>query len=408
MSPRVIIIADDLTGAADTGATFAAHGAETLVVWTKGELPEADVLVLSTESRHLDPEMAVRSVSTVAARLRSDTRASDRRWIYKKIDSTLRGHPGPELAALMQGLGREGVLVAPAFPTQGRTTREGRQLVEGVPLTQTVFAPEVASSDVRSMLRIGFPDEPLELLRLDLVREGGAAAAMRRTSIWVADAETNADLTLLVHAARDSKTRLLCGSAGLAHALAAMLSGEYGWQVPSVEFTEPVPSGQGVLLVAASRHPRTFAQIARTAENGARVIRPAPEWFAEGAGAATLMDDLVESLKDSAVVLTTAGLPELPAGGIQPAARLAQAVAALGAEGRPRGLVVTGGDAAIAVSHALQADGLRLQGELAPGVPWGTLVGGVMPELPVVTKAGGFGDDDTLLAAIHFLYAKGK
>lgn len=66
----------------------------------------------------------------------------------------------------------------------------------------------------------------------------------------------------------------------------------------------------------------------------------------------------------------------------------------------PSGLVVTGGDMAMAVGRALEAEGLWLQGELQPGIPWGTWVGGIAPEMPVVTKAGGFGDDRALLTAI--------
>jgi len=34
---------------------------------------------------------------------------------------------------------------------------------------------------------------------------------------------------------------------------------------------------------------------------------------------------------------------------------------------------------------------------------WGSLEGGLAPGLIVVTKAGGFGDDDALLSAVAFL-----
>jgi D-threonate/D-erythronate kinase len=111
---------------------------------------------------------------------------------------------------------------------------------------------------------------------------------------------------------------------------------------------------------------------------------------------------LIEALDRGAVVLTTAGLPNIPSVVNTPAACLAQVVGILATQHPPAGLVLTGGDAAIAVSIVLQAEALHLHGELAPGVPWGTLTGGALPELPVVTKAGGFGDENTLLAAIRF------
>jgi uncharacterized protein YgbK (DUF1537 family) len=63
-------------------------------------------------------------------------------------------------------------------------------------------------------------------------------------------------------------------------------------------------------------------------------------------------------------------------------------------------LVLTGGDTAVAACAALEVSALWLQGEAQPGIPWGILLGGVVPGLPVVTKAGGFGTDDALAAAI--------
>jgi uncharacterized protein YgbK (DUF1537 family) len=67
------------------------------------------------------------------------------------------------------------------------------------------------------------------------------------------------------------------------------------------------------------------------------------------------------------------------------------------------GLVLCGGDIAVATCRALRADGIILGGEVQPGVPWGRLVGGEQPGFPVVTKAGGFGKPDVFHAAIRFL-----
>jgi uncharacterized protein YgbK (DUF1537 family) len=66
-------------------------------------------------------------------------------------------------------------------------------------------------------------------------------------------------------------------------------------------------------------------------------------------------------------------------------------------------LVLCGGDIAVATCRALRADGVILGGEVQPGVPWGRLVGGELPNLPVVTKAGGFGTPDVFRAVIRFL-----
>jgi uncharacterized protein YgbK (DUF1537 family) len=66
-------------------------------------------------------------------------------------------------------------------------------------------------------------------------------------------------------------------------------------------------------------------------------------------------------------------------------------------------LVLTGGATARFVCERLGAHGVRLEGELQPGVPYGTLHGGLWHGVQVVTKAGGFGTPDTLLDVVRAL-----
>jgi uncharacterized protein YgbK (DUF1537 family) len=66
---------------------------------------------------------------------------------------------------------------------------------------------------------------------------------------------------------------------------------------------------------------------------------------------------------------------------------------------RPGGLLLTGGETAIAVLRALGATGVRLAGQLEPGLALGVLTGGPFDGLAVMTKAGGFGDPDVLVRA---------
>ena len=71
----------------------------------------------------------------------------------------------------------------------------------------------------------------------------------------------------------------------------------------------------------------------------------------------------------------------------------------------PLGLVLTGGDTALAVCSSLEACGIALSGEIMPGVPVGHLIDGLEPGLTVVTKAGSFGEIDTISRAIQYLHA---
>jgi uncharacterized protein YgbK (DUF1537 family) len=405
--PQILIIADDLTGAADTGAAFAKAGWSTLVLLdSDARLPEADVLVVSTESRDLAREEATARVRQ-AVRRTLERSVGDIPTVYKKIDSTLRGHPGAELGAVMGALDLPGALVAPAFPAQGRTTRGGRGLVDGVPVEDTPFGREVACSDLLAL----FGTE--RLIDLNRVRRGPDAICQALdaapSGVVVADAETDADLAAVARAALRSGPRLWCGSAGLARALAELFQCQSsrridtsGDQSPDVSIRaepstpiENTPSRTpgSVLVVAGSGHPRTARQVEVARGWGAAVIQTTVG-AVEGA-----TQQAARRLADGEhVILTPAEAPAFDGQAVAEA--LGTTTQGLVAEGHVGGLVLTGGETAAAICAALGASALWLRGETQPGIAWGVLLGGVLPGLPVVTKAGGFGADEALAVAI--------
>jgi uncharacterized protein YgbK (DUF1537 family) len=80
---------------------------------------------------------------------------------------------------------------------------------------------------------------------------------------------------------------------------------------------------------------------------------------------------------------------------------LAEAAGLLADEGLFEALVLTGGDTAAGVARRLGAGGIRLEGEIEPGVPVGALIG--PRPYRVVTKAGGFGEPGTLVKILDEL-----
>src|SRR3989442_5525723 len=254
--PRAVltILADDLTGACDTGALFAAKDPVPVTVWPRAPVP-AVARAVDTETRTLDG-------STAAQRAAAAAVAAPAARIFKKIDSTLRGHVGPEVDALISATGATGVLLSPAFPARGRTVVERMLMIDGVPIMETAFRrdPELPRSDTGNVIDILRPvlDRPLSWIPLDQVRAGLNALAARlvrlRGTVAIADAETDADLAALVDAALAIEpSPLLVGSAGLARALAARL----GLLIEHVA----LPSVGRWLIVAGSRHPATRPQV---------------------------------------------------------------------------------------------------------------------------------------------------
>jgi D-threonate/D-erythronate kinase len=127
---EILIIADDLTGAADCGAAFAAHDLDTVVVLDEsGGIPPAQVVAFDANTRAMTPEAAAAETARIV-------REYPARIVYKKIDSTLRGNVAAEVAAALEAYREMGhpraiAVVAPAFPAMGRTTKNGRMYVRG-------------------------------------------------------------------------------------------------------------------------------------------------------------------------------------------------------------------------------------------------------------------------------------
>ena len=122
--PCVLALADDLTGALETGARFAAAGVPAVVSVELSTASDAPVLVIDTETRHLAPADAAARIHELACQ----ARARGVRFIYKKTDSTLRGNIGAELGALCRADPDSPLVYAPAYPAMGRTVRPGPAL----------------------------------------------------------------------------------------------------------------------------------------------------------------------------------------------------------------------------------------------------------------------------------------
>jgi uncharacterized protein YgbK (DUF1537 family) len=401
--PRLVIVADDLTGAADTSACFAQAGLGTVIHLSGTTIPNADVLAVSTESRDLDKTAAAAAVRSALSRIIDGQRDAAPRWIYKKMDSALRGHPRDELLAAMEAIGATRALVAPAFPAEGRTTVGGRQHIDGVPLELSQIRDPDTASDLVALFETDH-GPPVRLLDLATLR--GKPDAVRRLlhdspGILVADAETDDDLMRLARAADGGRLRLFCGTAGLARQLARSL--------PLTQTAHPhlkaVRRSSPILIVAGSRHEATARQIELLRVAGLPIVRPVQSLIDDPEmGIETTVTQVATHLAAGrSMVLTTLGLAPCAGGGHVVAARLAQIVAASKVSCQVGGLVLTGGDIASAVSAALGATALWLRGEISSGIPWGRLEGGSLHGSLVATKAGSFGDDNALLSCIDHL-----
>ena len=232
---QIVIVADDLTGAADTGVQFCPFFDDTVLIsdhqLSNGPAPVSGTAVaLYTNSRALEMMAAHKRLRSVARRL-SELKML---WIYKKMDSCLRGNPGAETEALMAELDYEASFIAPAFPERGRTTVNATHLVHGTPVGHTEVSRDpvtpVIESDLCRLIQnqSGYPVGHITLDLLDGKEAvlGDEIERKIRGGIRhiVFDSTCRKHLDRIARLIFSSSRRILpVGSAGLAAALGNLL-----------------------------------------------------------------------------------------------------------------------------------------------------------------------------------------
>jgi uncharacterized protein YgbK (DUF1537 family) len=328
----ILALADDLTGALETGAKFAACGLRACVSTELKvtESPDASALVVDTETRHLSPEQAFSAVSeTVSRALRFGP------WlVYKKTDSALRGNIRAEFGALLEVMDRRTIVYAPAYPELGRTVRRGRLFIDGVPVNETAFARDP----------------------LDPVRESRLGVMLGGLPVEVVDGETPDDVLAVAAGIAAADPPPLCaGPAGLAGALAQLLGARFANEARAW------PRLPRCLVVNGSLHPVSAAQVALARDAGCLGVG----WrlFNEDPGGA----------------------------GMERAARTGELVRRQIEASPVDALVVFGGDTTVGIHRAMGGGSFESCAEIAPGVPLSRC-----GDLFWITKAGGFGAADIL------------
>jgi D-threonate/D-erythronate kinase len=344
MTPRLAIIADDLTGALDTSTPFALRGLRVAVPLTLKDIGEAlaaqpQVIAVNTASRALDADTASRRVAEAGRVLLGAGRPD---IVFKKIDSRLKGNIAAETASLAQIFGFGEALVAPAVPDQARFTLDGAVTGRGLD-APIAIAPHFA----------GLP--------LDIA---------------IRDARTDGDLDGAVEDYRGRWGRTLAiGARGLGGALARGFAGR------GETATDAAIPASAALFALGSTDPITLAQIAE--------LKASAEIIAAPAGALPAPD-----ARRLPLVLQISGDPVEPADIV--AARFAEGVADHVAAFNPARLVMGGGDTTLAILKRLGARVLYPVGEAAPGLPAFDIALRGRKTLRCIAKSGGFGAPDVL------------
>lgn len=416
--PQILILADDLSGAADCGAACVGAGLETIVALRQtANTPGADVLSFDADTRRMPAAEAAREID----RLMRAYAATPDLLIFKKIDSTLRGNLGEELAAALQAVRsvhaqspRCAAIMAPAFPAIGRTTKDGTQLAHGQPLHELdIWRLQgiTGRAHIPEMLRPA--DLSCAVMALDMIRSrndllaGRMNAAAQDADVLVCDAETDDDLFAIASASMQLACRpIWVGSAGLAYQLPRAA----GIARSAAAAQISLPSICGPLLFVIGSLSRNSLEQVRTLtspSNAVKISVPpevllAGEQHTEWHACSRELEEAIKAGRDA--VFSPDSEPRIE---LEQRQRITAGLARMASSfcDQIGALIASGGETARAVFDSFGVAQLRLLGELEKGIPV-SVTEGWNRTLPVITKAGDFGGPDALLKCSRFLHAE--
>lgn len=386
---KLLIVADDFTGALDTGVQFAELGASVKVVTSPqydlscADEENLDVLVFDSETRHVDSRAAYQTVHDFVKRTPAEL-------VYKKTDSGLRGNIGAELAGAMDALGLDEMAFIPAFPAMSRVTRNGIHYINGVPVAESMFSRD-----------------PFEPVKYSDVREI-IASTTDRQGIRVIDAETQGDMVAVAGRLGRTGLRLTAGCAGFAGVLAHVL-GYHG------KYREPEDMPKRLVMLCGSVNPVTREQMDYAREKGfvyralspeqklseawpgsAECLEAVKKWLEEFGGSHAILDanDPADA-EATEICIRERGLT-IEQVRLNISRAIAGAGKALMDEGLDSRLVCVGGDTLLALMGAVGVHELVPICEEELGVVLTSFTYN-LKRYYIMTKSGGFGEKDLLV-----------
>lgn len=400
---KLLVIADDFTGALDTGVQFQAENTRVFVYQAEKknlrEIMEQDsqVLIIDTESRHLCAEEAYQIIYEIV----KTAMELEIPYIYKKTDSGMRGNIGSELAAFWTAAGSDRIHFIPAFPKMGRTTVDGIHYIQGVPVAESAFGKD--------------PFEPVKHSAVkEIIAEQSAVPVIERkehmvsdagNGIYVYDSASDEDMiTLGRMLKKERQLHFLAGCAGFASILVNLLDLERRKE------EQPCFSGN-LLAVCGSIHAVTVEQIDYAVERGMKRITLSPaqklteNWIASQEGQQYLQawekeirsEDVilecgVHDLEETANYARENNLEQTDSRR-RIAGSMGEILSRLLNAGIESTLLVTGGDTLLAFMETIQQDTLVPICEITQGVVLSQLTyGGKTYQL--LSKSGGFGEKE--------------
>jgi D-threonate/D-erythronate kinase len=421
---RISVISDDLTGASDCGGQLVRFGLKVSVVVQEHteKNNDYDAVIYNTDSRSVTGIEAYEKVKKVCDTIKSGPVD----LVYKKIDSTMRGNIGAEINAIYDSFSPDFVIIAPAFPVNGRKVINGIHYLNSVKLENTEVAKDpktpVRDSEIKRLIEKQ-AKRKVEHITFEEIHQGYdtimdklVSCKNNQISYITVDSVQESDLEKLVELIHQTHFSVVwVGSAGLMNYLPQF----YG--IKQVQKTFPLPiHREPVLLVVGSvsktgrsqlQHLLNYSDTVGLEMDSAKVLQDedlktmelmrilsdAKEAFLQGKNVVLYSSNNVNETRKIGEQL---GYDAVKISNII-SMILGEFAAEMIAVHDLKYLFLTGGDTAQQVFLQLNANEFILLDEVESGIPLGRV--STDKELFIVTKAGNFGSKEVMLKAVNKL-----
>ena len=433
-----VIVADDLTGAMDAGVQCIGTNEVEVIVDSKcfhtELIKKGKFLSVNTQSRQVRPEKAMKIVSKLVESLGT---IESPFFLYKKVDSTLRGNLVVEIWKLVQFYRPKIVVFTPAIPSLGRKVIGGKLFVNGKNLTNTPYIKETTGASVEniaSMFKESWPGCNVFSVPPLVSFEVLNSLIERKTDVVIADASEEEHLEHLSKVGnrleKEGHKIMWSGSSGLLKGLQAqhvfnnsksydlnkstkgpflVVSGSTrkiaDKQIAKAVLADPHCLSISCQYISGPVHPSNkcndtplflwktnkFVELggSETTDEIKDIIDRARNSLLGGENVyiCSVSNDKNRSISDYVSVVFS-----------QVVKRILLAIRV----DNPT-LILVGGDTANLILTNLGVTKTSLVQDIEPYIPLGIILDGMVSGSFLVTKAGGFGDSDTVKRIVHKL-----
>ena len=391
-----LIVADDLTGANDTGVQLTKRGMKVKVVFKYYGFSNSTSCVLDTETRNFEAKAAYEKTKKMIEGIDF----SNYNYVVKKVDSTLRGNVAEEIKAIDEKYKSDLIIFMPALPDLNRTTVDCIHYLNHIRITDTEIAKDplkpVLEDNLANILKRTFINETIAHIDIEKIRSN--KLSFNDARIYTVDAESNLDMKIAIYEALKTKKRILwVGSAGIVDNLISIENQSR----PSIGLVSSVSETTRAQVKFAEKNNIQLIKVpiydVMLNRNSDIYVKRCLDNLEKGNDIIILSSASYErtELDKTVDICANRGIDRTDVNAIVQSI-LGEIVEKVLYSFNISGIFITGGETAIGFFDRIQANGVEIMEEIATGIPMMKVTGGEFENLKVITKAGAFGREDSM------------